>query len=684
MNHTGLYILPSLFYYYTPDKNSIKYCWNNKYKNRSNRTLFNEPTDKQTKFTIGILNGRVWKSKFEEKSSNLSENSDESNNKNDKIIESGDDEKINEKTYEHLTSNSCMDTVHRLFQKATEPYEQEELIQNLIKWKIRTYLSKVELQFFKKINNANNEWDLIHTKIEDYSEYYGVINYYNLIASLLINNNEIIILSTFGIHIYNFSENDKSISLKYFYHINKDKYSLDYYKEVFSKPTLPLPNYDSYRSDEWVSYVKDNKSSLLNYGIGLLTFAIKEHKLELIDDIYKDCMTYFKEDLTNNRAFLSIITSTMPLLNEYHPEYISNEWASYVKDNKSSLLRYGTGLLTIAIKEHKLELIGDIYKNCMTFFKEDLTNNRAFISIITSTMSLLNEYYPEYISRFSIETTMTIDSPNYTIVHRSKNLHLHSFFLSLQIVNLSRSLLWTKYSYLIYRLLRGFERLKRFERTTVIVFMSSILLILFYITQVLIILLTLPLFLATFYILSKYHFINNIFSFEIFSLSYYYIFYEIYLKISKKFKNHKTGPTFTFMIPYIKFINYPQNYKWFLEIIKPQSSPFTETISKDIYKTWNGEALINFKWNTFGKYYYAMIWILFIALLGCFTATATIPQKYINEDVRNQLFIASIILGFIHLSFEVRQFIYNSTKWFYNFWNIFGNYKCLIIYFIVF
>jgi hypothetical protein len=591
MNHTGLYILPSLFYYNTTDKNSIKYCWNNKYKNIFNQTY--GPTDKEIDFTFGTLNGRVWKSKFEEKLSNLSENSDESNNENDKIIECGDDEKINEKTYEHFDMN----TVHRLFQEAIKvgcnyPREQE-LIQNLIKWKIKTYGYKIELQFFKKIN-VNNEWDLIHTKIEYYSlfKYYGkYCDDHKLIASLLFNNNDIIILSTFGILIYHFSENNKSISLKYFYPITLNEYcSLDYYKKVFSKPTLPLPNYDSF------------SSSLLKYGIELLTFAIKEHKLELIDDIYKNCMTYFKEDLTNNIAFLSIITSKM---------------------------------------------------------------------------SLLNEYYPEYISRYSLETTMTIDS---LIDHRSQNLHLYSFFQP-QVVNLSRSLLWTKYSYLIFRLLKRFERLlERSGRFTVIVYMSLILLILFYITQVLIILLTLPLFLATFYILSKYHFINEIYYNEIFSATYYGIYYII----SNIFKNYITVPTITFMIPYFKFINYPQDYKWFLELIRPQSSPFTKTISKDIYKTWNGEALINFKWNTFGKYYYAMIWILFIALLGCFTATATIPQQYINDDVRKQLFIASIILGFIHLSFEVRQFIYNPTKWFYNFWNIFGNYKCLIIYFIVF
>jgi len=63
-----------------------------------------------------------------------------------------------------------------------------------------------------------------------------------------------------------------------------------------------------------------------------------------------------------------------------------------------------------------------------------------------------------------------------------------------------------------------------------------------------------------------------------------------------------------------------------------------------------------------------------MALLGCFTAAATVPQQYIDNDVQKQLLIASIILGFIHLSFEFRQFIHNFTEWFYNFWNIFGKY----------
>jgi hypothetical protein len=154
---------------------------------------------------------------------------------------------------------------------------------------------------------------------------------------------------------------------------------------------------------------------------------------------------------------------------------------------------------------------------------------------------------------------------------------------------------------------------------------------------------------------------------------------NIYNYFKYYFRKFIPTPTIIFMIPYIKFVNYPKDYKWFLELFKPQPSPFVKIISKDIYKTWDGEALINFKWNTYGKYYYAMIWIVFMVLLGCFTAAATIPQQYIDDNVQKQLLIASIILGFVHLSFEVRQMIYDFNKWIRDFWNIFGKYKCSLI-----
>ncbi|PKC58698.1 hypothetical protein RhiirA1_470586 [Rhizophagus irregularis] len=179
MNHTGLFLLPSLFYY-TPDK-VFKYCWNNKYKNRFNGTLLEEPsddestdesTDEQTKFVFGIQNRHVWKSKLDEKMSKMnfsSENSDELNKENNKIIEC--DEYLNVHSF-----NLYMDAVSTLFQKVTTNGESaespsktfKELTEstvNLIKWDVRIGGSKIKLEVF---NKHNTEWESISTRTENY------------------------------------------------------------------------------------------------------------------------------------------------------------------------------------------------------------------------------------------------------------------------------------------------------------------------------------------------------------------------------------------------------------------------------------------------------------------------------------------------------------------------------------
>ncbi|UZO14412.1 uncharacterized protein OCT59_005869 [Rhizophagus irregularis] len=414
MNHTGLFLLPS-FFYYTPDK-EIKYCWNSKYKNWFNR--LNLIFGKDDEQTDGILNERVQKSKFYE---NMSKT---------KVIECDDDDK---KTYNHLnvhSFNPYMDTVSTLATTISDRTNKlTESIENLIKWEINSNYTKIKLEVFKKINT---EWELISTRIENHP--YKSSNGYDLFASSLFNNNDIVILTTFGILIYTFSENNKSISLNYFYFMELNQYNKKYMEilqhntRIFSKSTLPLPNYDSFSLSGWVTDAKNNKLSLLKYGVELLTFAIKEHKLELIDDIYKKCMTYFNEDPMNNKLFLSIITSVMPLL---------------------------------------------------------------------------DEYYPEYILKYSSETNMIIDSSLYSKKHINKNLHLYSFFQSPQIANLSKSLLWTKYYYKLYKLYH------KAKRTNLLIF---ILLIIYYAIQALIILSTLPLYLAICYILSKYNFINDIYT----------------------------------------------------------------------------------------------------------------------------------------------------------------------------
>uniref|UniRef100_U9US43 Ion transport domain-containing protein n=1 Tax=Rhizophagus irregularis (strain DAOM 181602 / DAOM 197198 / MUCL 43194) TaxID=747089 RepID=U9US43_RHIID len=584
----------------------MEYCWEKcltrlGLKDENLQTL---PSNFQTtdKYAFGILDGNVWKIKLEE---NISKINFSSQNSDVQVIEDS-----NDYFDEHLNINlfkSYMDEIRELFQKLSNSKSEykrklKQNDQNLVEriiitdkllqvWKIKIIgHNKIMLRVFKKAD-VKRKWELTDTKITKFNV--SDARKIKLLEIKLFTDDDIILITTIGFLIYHFNENKKSMSLIYWNYLE-----------------LTYPN------------------------VGTLNFEDPE--------FFGDFKALLKPYYT--------LQFNLPLLN-YDSFKICDEWISYVKDNKGNLLKYGDKLLSFAIKEHKLDLIEEIYKKCISWFNEDLGNNWMFLSIITSTTPLLNKYYPEYILRYSLETTMIIDHPFYSIEYQhTKSLYSFQY---LQLVDLTRSILWSKYKFFLHGLLNNYETI-----FWILIILRLLILI--------VMILLLPFFLiyiAVFYILEKYHFINEIFDIGVFS--------TFYFVLSNKLTTRET-PIITFMVPYINFVNYSKDYNWFLELIKPQPSPFTETINRNIYKTWNGEAIINFKWNTYGKYYYAMIWILFMALLGCFTAAATIPQQYINEEVRQQLFIASIIFGFIHLSFEVRQFIYNPLKWFYDFWNIFG------------
>ncbi|RGB23988.1 hypothetical protein C1646_773715 [Rhizophagus diaphanus] len=380
-----------------------------------------------TGYAFGILDGYVWKIKI----SNELDNEIYDKIKT-KILDSNVEE-----TFENLNIylfNSLLDNRK----------ETIELNPNSTKWEIKITDGKLEFQI------SNNDW-----------------NYKN---------------SNIGIFIYHFNENIECIYLIYFYYMKLNK---DDAKKILDDPKyiLPLPNYNSFKlSEEWVSYIENNRESLLKYGAKLLSYAIEEHNLELMDDIYKKCLNHFKQDLRNNKVFLSIITSKVP---EYYPEYI---------------------------------------------------------------LSSLNDF----------------------------------------------------------------------------------------------------------------------------------IYTPVPYTFNKIFKTKPT-PTITFMIPYIKFVNYPQKYNFFMELFRPQPNQFVKTINRDFYKSWSGEALINSKWNAYGRQVYLRVWLLeFMVLLGYFTAAATIPQQYISDFNRNLLLIFSTCIGLYHLVHEIRQFTYDPKKWYKDIWNYFDVIACVL------
>ena len=114
-------------------------------------------------------------------------------------------------------------------------------------------------------------------------------------------------------------------------------------------------------------------------------------------------------------------------------------------------------------------------------------------------------------------------------------------------------------------------------------------------------------------------------------------------------------------IPFSKLASYRKEYNLLKELWKPDLNEFaknhydciySERQSHELYSNWNGEALVNIKWDHFGKYYYYWNWHIFNVFV-IFSFLVIYPNFPTNLTVR----IINIVLGLFLLYFEVRKFI---------------------------
>ncbi|GES78513.1 hypothetical protein GLOIN_2v1881038 [Rhizophagus clarus] len=128
-------------------------------------------------------------------------------------------------------------------------------------------------------------------------------------------------------------------------------------------------------------------------------------------------------------------------------------------------------------------------------------------------------------------------------------------------------------------------------------------------------------------------------------------------------------------------IIYKPKSPWNTFIDNQKSILFCNIDSNNYYQWWNFAAIIDFKWKTFGKMYYFLIWIFYTIFLICFVLASTLS---FSNPHRKILYIFSILLGFVHLSFEVRQFLWERSHYIKDLWNLFvfpsyGKYFAIII-----
>ncbi|KAF0431414.1 nudt9 protein [Gigaspora margarita] len=126
------------------------------------------------------------------------------------------------------------------------------------------------------------------------------------------------------------------------------------------------------------------------------------------------------------------------------------------------------------------------------------------------------------------------------------------------------------------------------------------------------------------------------------------------------------------MFPLPNYITYNENEEsdnFLKRLFKPRSSHFIKIEDTTLYKTWNGEALINFKWDTFGRKYYYIIWMVYLIFSGSFIIVATFSDD-ISWPCQKILLITTTVLGFWYLFVEIRDItssfkVYIETSWNY-------------------
>ncbi|KAF0447038.1 transient receptor potential cation channel subfamily a member 1-like [Gigaspora margarita] len=110
------------------------------------------------------------------------------------------------------------------------------------------------------------------------------------------------------------------------------------------------------------------------------------------------------------------------------------------------------------------------------------------------------------------------------------------------------------------------------------------------------------------------------------------------------------------MFPFPNFATYDEDEddSFLKKLFRPRFSHFINIDNKTFYDTWNGEALINFKWNTFGRKYYLAILMVYLVFSGSFIIVATLSND-ISWPCQKILLIITITLGFWYLFVEIRD-----------------------------
>ncbi|CAG8504181.1 14674_t:CDS:2 [Funneliformis caledonium] len=338
-------------------------------------------------------------------------------------------------------------------------------------------------------------------------------------------------------------------------------------------------------------------------------------------------------------------------------------------------------LLKSAIKKNNIDLLGKIFNKTIETFEEDPKSNIYILSIICNNISYLSYKYSDFISRYYNDMSLITPFSKPKIIYNEGGFeHLHSFSMESNITKLPhKKFLKSSFDYEPIRMINVLVPIaiilmvlgcifyykmgvSDVTACAALSFFNLIPLLMPFGLQYFVFLI--QIFTIWTNVISSYFESTNKLAIEMISLIIIVacIMSRIFIKVKEKYNR----PKILFLIPYPYYVSYPPDYNWFIEIFWPQSSPFIKANDIELYKTWNGESLVNFKWTVFGRWYYAVIWSIYLIFLNCFVM-ATKSQN-LERKIWSSL---SLFLGLFQLLFEIRQFIMGPKKCFQNIWNWF-------------
>ncbi|PKY38559.1 hypothetical protein RhiirA4_451568 [Rhizophagus irregularis] len=514
---------------------------------------------------------------------------------------------------------------------------------------------------------------------------YQVYDEIEILMTQIVYRNSIYSLSTFKIIQSMLNEIIDQVEIKKVLSSNFDSIVLTDEVEIKNHGLCKIDLYNDYGSD-YVRFKKEDKSQQIVPCPNILSFKLLNNQdlviinmegisiytmseLIITEGIFWFRRRYFWRNNEWNNVYEKFeeychyhydikFTSSVPKffsLSSKKDWWDRNDIVNVVIKDKLVSSKYGIEMLKIAIKERCYEVVQQIIESI-----QDYSEN--YMTIISLNLAELCDYYPDYVIKYISRTSIML-SPHCNHIGNSKNTSLHSHTNYIKESTMDNIIF--KFISTLYKGLIQYLMIK--EDIQTVSFIVPFPQICVYPDN------------------SK----NNDHENENND-------HESHdsknndhenRRTEKDQKNQKNHDTCTgFLVIKLKIITIlkkmitglkiimmmPKNNSvWNEFLYKQKSILFCNIDSSNFYNWWNFAAIIDFKWKTFGRVYYYLIWLFYTIFYVCYALASTLEQKSIPDFYFKLLFIISIIFGSIFLIFEIRHCLWNYKYYFNDIWNLF-------------